>query len=132
MKVPLVFPDVERAVRALLAGLTPGPTTVGIGLPADWTMASPPHLQVAQDGTRVPSHRITAKVLVRITAWAGSTSEAKALALAAEARLTAHPGDGSLGTIHTAAGMFPARDEATGAELASFTVSVTVRSTPLE
>jgi hypothetical protein len=132
VKAPLVFPDVERAVRALLDELTPAPTTVGIGLPDDWTIGSPPHLQVAQDGTLVPAHRITAKVLVRITAWAESTSVAKALALAAEARLTAHAGDGSLGTIRTAAGMFPARDQDLGAELASFTVNVTVRSAPLD
>ncbi len=131
MKTPLVFPDTEKAVRVLLDSLTPAPTTVGIGVPDGWTSASPTHLQVAQDGTAVPSHRITARVLVRITAWAASTSAAKDAARVAEARLTAHAGDGVIVKITTAAGMYPTRDRDTGAELATFAVNVTVRSAPL-
>lgn len=124
-------PDVEKAARALLASLTPGPTTVGIGVPDDWTATSPSHLQIGWDGTVVRAHRLTARALIRVTAWASSTSTAKALALDAEARLCAHDGAGVISMIRSATGVLPARDPDTGAELATFTVSMTVRLTPL-
>jgi hypothetical protein len=124
-------PDVEKAARALLSELTPSPTTVGIGVPSDWTKDSPDHLQVGWDGTRTPPHRLTSQALIRVTAWASSTSQAKDLALDAEARLCAHDGTGVISTIRPATGVLPARDPDTGAELATFTVSMTVRSTPL-
>lgn len=127
----LRVPDVEKAARALLAELTDPPTTVGIGVPQAWTPESPPHLQVGWDGTRTPPHRIVSRALIRVTAWASSTSTAKDLALVAEARLCAHDGTGPISTIRPATGLLPARDPDTGAELASFTVSMTVRSIPL-
>ena len=125
------FPDVEKAVRALLASLTPSPTTVGIGVPATWTLTGAPHLQLGWDGTRVPNHRLTATALIRVTAWASSTSKAKELALDADARLCAHDGTGVIAHIRPGSGVMPARDPDTGAELATFTVRVTVRSQPL-
>ena len=129
---PVTFPDPEKAVRALLTNLLASPeVTVGIGVPVDWTAESPDHLQVAWDGTRVPPHRLTATALIRVTAWAASTSRAKALALAAEGRLCAHDGTPPITVIRPATGVLPARDPDTGAELASFAVRVTVRSTPL-
>ena len=127
----LRVPDIERAARALLADLTPPPITVGIGVPDGWTRTSPPHLQVAWDGTAVPSHRITARGSIRVTAWSASTSESKGLALDAEARLCAHDGAGQISAVRPAGGVVPARDPDTGAQLASFTVRMTVRSTSL-
>lgn len=125
------FPDPEKALRALLDTLTPSPITVGIGVPTTWGPTSPAHLQVGWDGTRTPRHRVAAVALIRVTAWASTTSTAKATALDAEARLCAHDGTGAISAIETATGVFPARDTDTDAELASFTVRVTVRSQPL-
>lgn len=132
MKDQLVLPDVEQLVQVLLDSLTPGPATVGLAVPDGWqAKTSPLHLLVALDGTIVPAHRLTCRALIRVTAFAHSTTVAKAAARQAEARLTAHRGDGVLLSIRTAVGMGVARDEATTAELASFAVNVTARSARL-
>lgn len=131
MPIALRVPDIERAVRSLLATLTPSPTTVGIGVPPAWKDGSPGHLQVGWDGTSVPAHRIVATGLIRVTAWAHSTSDAKSLALDADARLCAHDGTGAISAIRPGSGLLPARDPDSGAELASFTCRVTVRTQPL-
>ena len=131
MNAPLAFPDPEKAVRTLLSTLIAPPATVAIGVPTTWTADADPHLQVSWDGTRVPTHRLIAHALIRVTAWATSTSTAKALALDAEARLCAHDGTGAISTIRPATGVMPARDPDTRAELASFSVRVTFRSIPL-
>lgn len=127
----LVFADAETAARTLLAALTPSPTTVGLALPDDWTMESAPHLLVALDGTETFPSRLLEKPLIRVTAFAGTTTEAKRLAREAEARLCAHTGGGGISKIKPATGIIPGRDPATGADMASFTVRMTVRSTPL-
>jgi hypothetical protein len=129
---PLRFPDVETCARDLLDDLTPGPATVGIAVPADWDKAeSPPHLQVAWDGTLTASSRLIATATIRVCAWAGSATAAKAAALDAHARLCAHRGGHSINLIRPGVGPVPVTDPDTGADLAWFTVRATVRSTPL-
>ena len=131
MTDPLRFPDVERLVRDLLDTLTPSPITVGIGVPDAWATTSPTHLQVGWDGTIVASSRLIATATVRVVAWAPSTSAAKSAALDAHARLCAHRAGSGISLIRPGVGPMPARDDTTRADLAWFTVRVTVRSTPL-
>ena len=129
---PLRFPDVERCARDLLDELTPSPTTVGISVPDNRDKAgSPPHLQVAWDGTFPASSRLIATATIRVTAWSATTSAAKSAALDAHARLCAHRGGTGITLIRPGVGPMPARDPETGAELAWFTVRATVRPTPL-
>lgn len=131
MTEPLRFPDVERSTKDLLDALTPPPITVGIGVPNAWTTESATHLQVGWDGTLVAASRLIATATIRVTAWASSTSAAKAAALDAHARLCAHRAGSGISLIRPGVGPMPARDDTTHAELAWFTVRVTVRSTPL-
>lgn len=135
MKLAVTYPDVERETRDLLAELiaTEEPDiTVGIGLPADWTAASPDHLQVSCDGTPLLDHPIVAHSTVRITAWSASTTRAKELANFALGLLCAHAGSDEIAAILARTGVLPARDPDNRGELASVTVRVSVRSIPIE
>lgn len=105
------YSDLERDVVDHLAGrvptMPPGyqDTTVGIGLPQTWTVASPPHVGVAVDGsteTRGWAEPVLETATVRITAWADSPTRVKQLArLARTAALgfPARPGAGVLATV---------------------------------
>lgn len=128
-----VFPDTERLVRDLLDELLADETvTVGIGVPESYHSGEqPPHVQVSQDSAAVPRHRVIARPIVRLTVWSNSPSESKRLLQKADALLAAYEGDEEISTISTATGLFTARDRDNGAELASCTVRVTVRSSPL-
>lgn len=132
MSKPLVtYPDPERAVVDHLADAFAGEdVTVGIGVPAGWTAASDPHLQVACDGTPTDEHPIAHRTTVRIVAWSSSTTEAKRLALLAHGHLLADP-TGDLHSVTPLTGLLPAHDRDHDAELASFTVRVRVRSTAI-
>lgn len=129
----LVFSDSELAAKGLLKSLTPsGDATVGLSLPDAWDReTSLPHLLVGQDGSIPTAARLVEFPLIRVTAFANTTSLAKRLAREAEARLCAHRGGSGISKIKPATGMFPSRDPNTAADLASFTVRLTVRSTPL-
>lgn len=134
MKPAVTYPDPERAIRDLLAGLLDDhdeTATVAVGVPADWTTASGSHVQVAWDGTPTQQPPIVIYPTIRITAWSASTTEAKRLALLCQGLLLAHTGGGSVGAIRPLTGVLPARDPDTRAELATFTVRATVRSTPI-
>ncbi len=134
-------PDAEKAVRALLTAAMASPTcTVAIDLPADWTPgvpgdpsrpASPPHVQPQWDGTNLAGHQITATATVRVVVWAATKSLAKDTAARAQALLLAHDGTPPISTVRPGVGPVPARDPDTRAEMAWFTVRVTVRTTPL-
>jgi hypothetical protein len=134
VKLAVVFPDAERLVRALLADLIAeheDDVTVGVDVPGDWTPASPPHLQVVWDGTPSQVRPVIARCSVRVVARAASTSRAKELAALAEGLLCAYAGGDGIVSIQPLAGVLPARDPDTHAELASITVRVTVRSTSI-
>lgn len=134
MKVQAVFPDVERLVKDLLATLIADhepDVTVGVGVPTGWTSESPAHLEVAWDGTPDQTPPIVAHPTVRIIARSASTTEAKRLAALAQGLLLAHGGGQGITGIRPLAGVLPARDPSTQAELASISVRVTVRSEPI-
>lgn len=129
MKVVVDWPDVERLLVDLIAGLDVDATaTVGVGVPTSWTPATGTHIQVALDGTTEVIPAVIARHTMRVTVWADSTTTAKALAATLQGHLHAHGGGSGITAITPLTGTFPARDRDTGAELASFTVRAVVRS----
>lgn len=135
MKPLAVFPDAERATVDLLTALLDewAPDfTCGVGVPPDWTPASPTHVRVAWDGTPVLEHPVVAHATVRLVAYAATTTEAKAAVAVAQGLLLAHAGGDGVAAVHELTGVLPAHDPATAAEIASVTVRITVRSVPLE
>lgn len=134
MKPRVTYPDVERATVDLLADLVVArepDVSVGVGIPTDWTVEHDPHLQVSCDGTPTLDHPIVAHSTVRIVAWAATTSRAKELANLAHGLIVAHDGAPPVAGVSTLTGLLPARDPETRAELASFTVRISIRSTPI-
>ena len=134
MKLAVTYPDPERATVDLLASLV-GPhhpdVTVGVGVPDSWTPSSPPHLEVAWDGTPTGNHPVADHPTIRVVARAAGPNATKALAQLARGLLLAHRGDANITAIRPGMGVLPARDPDTRFDLASFTVLVTVRSTPI-
>lgn len=127
MKPLAVPPDAEHLVVDYLTSALAGrgqDVTVGVDLPATWTTTTKPHVQVGHDGTPSGRYPITAKATVRLTAWASSTTAAKALAALAQGLLLVHPGDAGVGSTQFLTGNLPARDPTTGAQLASNTTRV--------
>lgn len=126
---PLVtYPDAERiAVDDLTADIADldETATVGVGVPADWTRDSDPHLQLAIDGTS-DDHPIAQRHTLRVTARARDATEAKRVAHLAHGLLLARH------QYRALTGIFTTRDPDSGAELASFTVRATVRSIPID
>lgn len=128
---PLVtYADIEVQTRddlaAAMADEIDGDLcTIGISLPPDWTKGSIPRIRVALDGTPRDLHPIAQQSTMRITVWASSPSTAKELANLAHGYLL------NLGAYKRLTGLFVARDPDHGADLASFTVRATVRSTPI-
>ena len=133
MTRPLVtYPDPERAVvDHLIDALADEDVTVGVGVPTDWDKADDPHIQVACDGTPLDEHPVAHRTTIRIVAWSSSTSEAKRLALLAHGHLLGDP-TGDIHSVTPLTGLLPASDPGHDAELASFTVRVRVRSTPID
>lgn len=133
-KPAVTYPDPERAVVDRLTAWLAAEgesVTVAVGVPDTWTPASLPHLSVAWDGTPLHRHPVAEMPTIRVTAWSASPTTAKRLAHLALGLLCAHTGDATIGAVTRLAGPQPARDEATRAELAWFTVRVTVRSNPI-
>ncbi len=124
-------PDVEKlVVDYLTANINEVSATVGVGVPAGWTTASPPHIEV--DSFSVSNeHPILYRPRVRLIARAASTTEAKRLASKALGVLAAHPGGGGIINAIPLLGPDPVRDDATHTELASVELSVSVRSIPI-
>ena len=134
MSLAVTFPDAELVTKNLLRDLMAlhePEVTVAVGVPTDWTPASPAHLQVVWDGTPLRTHPVIAHATVRVVARATTTSEAKRLAGLAEGLLLAHGGGDGIASIRPLAGVLAARDPETRAELASISVRVTVRSIPI-
>lgn len=138
-KIAVRAPDVERAVvdhltaerdSGRLAGRLPAATTIGIGVPAGWVPASPLHLEVALDGTPEMHWPIVVWPTVRIVAHASTPTNAKQYAALVQGIILA--GGWPQGwSAKPLTGILPARDPATSAELASFTVRIALRTTPI-
>lgn len=105
--------------------------TVRAGPPSDWTPADGAILQVELDGTPTVSWPVLWVSTLRVTAWSESTTEAKRLARLAESELLAHPGATGWSGCRPGTGVFPARDDATDAALASITVRQKLRGLPV-
>ncbi len=120
------FPDPEPImVDYLQAALDDlGETvTVSVGVPKNWKAeTSPPHISVAWDGTPWMRRYVAMRGAMRMTVRAETTGEAKRLALLAQGITHAMPG------VREQLGVMPTRDPDTEAELAWFTVGLTVRS----
>jgi len=98
--------------------------TVAVGIPSHWTVEDDPHLQVAVDGT-ADDHPIAQRHTLRVTARARDATEAKRVAQLAHGLLLARH------QYRPLTGLFTTDDPDSGAQLASFTVRATVRSTPI-
>lgn len=134
MKPVVTFGDPERLVvdhlTAVVDGSIPEPT-VGIGTPpAGWVATdTAPHLQVSWDGTPAAEWPVVQKATIRVTAHAASPTTAKRVAGLAQALLLAGGWPAGISSIRYLTGILPAQDPDTLAELASFTVQVSYRST---
>lgn len=126
MKTSATYPDPEREVVDYLTDLLDGECTVGVGVPSDHEADSPAHLQVSSDGQTL-THPISTDALVRLTAWAPSTTEAKRLCALAQGLLLAT----QEWPTHSVSGPIPARDPDTRTELATCSVEVSFRSLPI-
>lgn len=124
------FPDPERVVRDYLDTVI-NDATIGVGVPSSWTAGSTPHVQVSTDGMFMENWPVAGEATIRLVAWAASPTAAKALAQRAQGYLLAHDGVGDIARTRPLVGLLPARDEQTGAEIASVTVRVTLRSIPI-
>lgn len=98
--------------------------TVGVIIPASWTVGTKPHVQVALDGTPSVTYPILWRASVRITAWATATTVAQDLVGLCEALLLSYSGSVAVASVQSLTGVLPARDPDTGAQLASVSVRV--------
>jgi hypothetical protein len=124
MSKPLVdYPDPEHVVVDYLADQLV--ETVGVGVPDTHTRTSPAHLQVAVDG-QTWEHPIRTSALIRLTAWAPTRTEAKALCAEAVGLLLSQ----QQWPARPVSGPIPTRDPDTGTELATASLRVGMRTTP--
>lgn len=132
---PLTTPS--DAERVTIDYLTPAllargqDVTCGVNIPTTWTTTTKPHVQVGWDGTPRSFYPIADVATVRVTAWASTTTAAKALVGLCEGLLLSHPGGGGVGNVRPGTGVLPAQDPATKAQLASISVLMTLRRTVL-
>lgn len=136
MSKPLAAaPDAERVTVDYLttAMAARGETcTVGVVIPTvAWTPTTTSHVQVALDGTPVVQYPVMESATVRVTAWAGTTTEAKRLLRLSLALLLAHPGGSGVGSVRPLTGCLPATDPVTKAQLASGSVRMNLRMSVL-
>lgn len=123
--------DAVPAIKAVLAAFFGAAADVRDELDADWNMltATQPVIVVDDDGGPV-TWPIYSKPIIRVTAYANGKQTARLLRGKAMGALMANPPAGIyLPTQSPAApgiGYTEARDPATGADVASFTVTATV------
>ena len=125
--------DEERIVRDVLSSLLAarGETaTVGVGVPAAWTLSSPTYVQVSSDGDPVATWPVSTRPTVRVCVWSKSTTTSKALAGLCMGLLLAYPRNGGMAGTRFGTGVLSARDPETRAELSYVTVGVTLRTIP--
>lgn len=126
-------PDPAAAIKAYLSAELPAlvaapAPTVGLVLPADWKLTSPPAVVVFDDSgpTQWP---VVVRPTIRVTVWANGRSRARMVAGAALGLLLARPVPG-IATITDPSQVLDARDSNTGGVLASITVRVQSRTLP--
>ena len=133
---PLTIPaDAEHVVIDYLAPLLAAhgqDVTCGVNIPTTtWTSTTKAHVQVAWDGTPASFYPVMDRASVRVTAWAYTTTAAKALVGLCEGLLLSHPGSTEVGSIKPGTGTLPAQDPTTKAQLASISVRVNLNRTVL-
>jgi hypothetical protein len=97
---------------------------VVVAMPDDWTPDESTLVQVAWDATQT-IEQVVAFCTMRVSVWGATTSAVKDLALLVQGLLLEQP------SARPLAGPFPARDPNTRAEVASFTVRWSTRSTTI-
>lgn len=134
MKLLAVPPDAERVVVDILtAALTARgqDVTCGTVVPTTWAAGTKPHVLVGWDGTPEVVYPILWKASIRVTVFATSPTQAKALAGLCEALLLSHGGGNGVAAILSLTGVLPTRDPDTNAQLASISVRVSLRGSVL-
>ena len=134
MKPLAIPPDAEHvAIDYLTPALAARgqDVTCGVNIPTTWTSTTKSHVQVALDGTPEITYPIRWRTTIRLTAWASTTTAAKALAALAHGLMLQHPGSPEVGSVRPLTGTLPTRDPVTGAQLASVTVQVNLVGTIL-
>lgn len=133
MKPLTVSPDAEHVVIDYLAATLLAHSqdvTCGVNIPTTtWTSTTKSHVQVAWDGTPESLYPVMDRATVRITAWAYTTTAAKALVGLCEGLLLSHSGSTEVGSIKPLTGTLPAQDPTTKAQLASISVRVNLTRT---
>lgn len=130
MKPLTIPPDAERvSIDYLTTALAARgqDVTCGVTIPTTWVTGTKSHVQVALDGTPEVFYPIFARASIRVTAWASSTTAAKALAGLCQGLLCSHPGDAAVGSVQALTGTLPTQDPVTLAQLASVTVRLNLR-----
>lgn len=134
MRPAVVIPDVERLIvdhlQAIRGTHLPANATIGVIVPAGWLPTSPVNFQVISDGTPEMRWPVVAFPTVRVVVRAATTTLAKANAALAQGLLCAG-GEPAGISIVPLTGVLAAQDPDTGAQLASFTCRVAVRSQPI-
>lgn len=128
-----VPPDAEHVAIDILTaalGARAQDVTVGVNVPATWTVGTKPHVQVALDGTPEVIYPLMWRASVRVTTWHESTTIAKALAALSQAILCAYAGSPTVASVQPLTGVLPARDPDTGAQLASITCRMNLLGSP--
>lgn len=136
MKTLAIVPDAERLVIDYLKPVLISrgkDVTIGSNVPATWNPlpisqgGTKAHILVALDGTPEAEYPIYAAASIRVTAFASGSTEAKTLAGLCEALLLFHSGGGGISGIEHLSGILPAKDNITGAQMASIAVRVNLR-----
>ena len=130
MTKPVAIPtDAERAtIDHLIPQLAAHSEDVTCGVvilsgPA-WADATKPHVQVGLNGTPTGTYPMTTGAIIRLTAWATSTTVAKRLASLSQGIMLAHPGGGGIQSVNFMTGVDVTKDPDTEAQLATCTVRV--------
>jgi hypothetical protein len=137
--VPVVFADAQAAgaevLRAALAGRPESYVVgvlVGTRVPDGRSPEDPhlPYVMVRLDADLPHPSMADTRVTLRVTVWHVGPDDAHDLAQLARALLVCHRGP-VLRTVSPLTGPVPATDPDSGADLSTFTVSASVRPTPI-
>lgn len=103
--------------------------TVGLVVPEDWTLKSPPHVSVFDDSGpgRWP---VATRPVLRVTVWAKGRTLAREIAGSCAGVLLAHKIPG-IANVREPSSILDARDPKNGGLMASFTVRTSVRTLPI-